>query len=99
MSAPELACTDATRLLASYKAAIAAYYAVRPPSFQGLVPEHITQAEACRAKENAFSTLRRARRAYWLHVETHQCRAPVGLHAHQTGDGRYITTLRTYLKY
>lgn len=57
MSAPVLACTDATRLLAGCQAAIAAYD---------------------------------ARRAYWQHVEEHQRRAPVGLHAHQTGNDPYI---------
>ena len=66
MSAPVLACTDATRLLAGYNAAIAAYD---------------------------------ARRAYWQHVEEHQCRAPVGLHAHQTVTIPISPPLRTYLKY
>ena len=99
MNAKGFVCSEATRLLASYKAALSAYDAVLSPCFQRLAPEHITYAEACRAKEDAFNALRRARRAYWQHVEEHQCRAPVGLQAHQTGDGRYIATLRTYLKY
>lgn len=88
MSVPGSACADAARLLAGYKAAIAAYGAVQAPCFQSLVPEHITHTEACRAKENAFSTLRRVRRAYWQHVEEHQCQPPVGLSAQQTGSGR-----------
>lgn len=94
-----LACSEATRLLASYKSAMAGFDAVLAPCFQRLAPEHITYREACRAKEDAFKTLRRARRAYWQHVEEHQCRASVGLEAHETGDGRYIAILRTYLKY
>lgn len=57
-----------TRLLASYKAALSAYDAVLSPCFQRLAAEHITYAEACRAKEDAFNALRRARRAYWQHV-------------------------------
>lgn len=99
MSIQRLACGDATRLLASYRAAMAAYDAVLAPCFQSLAPEHITYAEAGRAKEDAFNALRRARKEYWQHVEAHGCRAPAGLHAHQTGQGRYIASLRTYLEY
>jgi hypothetical protein len=92
-----LACCEATRLLASYKAALSAFDAVLSPCFQHLAPDHITYEEACRAKEDAFNALRRARRAYWQHIEEHHCRAPVGLQALQTGDGRYIATSRTRL--
>jgi hypothetical protein len=92
-----VSCGEAMSLLESYKAALSAYDAVLSPCFQRLAPEHITYAEACRAKEDAFKALRRARRAYWQHIEEHRCRAPVGLQSLQTGDGRYIATLRTRL--
>lgn len=84
-------------MLASYKAALTAYDVVIAPHFQRLAPDQITHAEACRATEDAFTALRRTRKAYWDHVETHGCRKPVGSTVHESGKGRYIMTLRMYL--
>ena len=61
------------RLLASYKAALAAFDSVASPAFQGLAPEHITFREARRARDDAHLSLYRARQAYWRHLEEHGC--------------------------
>ena len=96
---PPNTCHEATLLLAGYKAALAAYDALVAPCFQRLASEHGAFAEAWPANEDAFNTLRQARKAYWRHVETHCCRAAFGLQAHRIGKRRYVLTLRTYLKF
>ena len=67
-------CEDATRLLAAYRAALAAYDRVRCNAFQTLVPDHITLQEAAQAREDANAAVTRARRAYWKQVDQHAYR-------------------------
>ena len=66
-------CGDATRLLATYRAALAACDKARGDLHE-LAPEHITLQEAAQAREDATVRLMRARRAYWKHVDLHACR-------------------------
>jgi hypothetical protein len=65
-------CQDASRLLATYKAALAAFDKVR--CVASLVPEHLTHQEAAQAREDANVVVLRARKAYWKHVDEHGCR-------------------------
>jgi len=69
-----MTCEDATRLLVAYRAALTEYDMVRCVAFQGLVPEHITPQEAAQVREDANVAVTRARRAYWKHVDEHDCR-------------------------
>ncbi len=75
------------RLLASYKAALAALDSVASPPSQGLAPEHITFSEARRARDDAHLNFFRARQAYWRHLEEHGCpRVRNTAHRHDESD-------------
>lgn len=66
-------CSEAMRLLASYKAALATFDSIAGPALQGLAPTHISFREARRAREQAHAALYRARQAYWRHMQEHHC--------------------------
>jgi hypothetical protein len=60
-------CEDDTRLLATYRAALAAYDKLR--CVANLVPEHITLQEAAQVREDAHGAVMRSRKAYWRHID------------------------------
>ena len=62
------------RLLATYKTALATFDKVRCHAFQSLAPGYITSQEAAQARQDAKLAMIAARKAYWRHVEGHECR-------------------------
>jgi hypothetical protein len=67
-------CSQATRMLVCYTAALTAFHKSQEVLLSGMSPGHPKYPEARRVKDRAFGILLRARKVYWGHVTEHKCR-------------------------